>query len=206
MSKIRGLFQKSGVRHADYMISKLGREEDGKLVIAACTNNWDGLNSCSILEPYMLLYNITGEQRYLDFAEYIISFGGTLHANLFDLAYEDKTPIFQYHVTKAYEMISCFEGLAEYVKVTGNEYYREAVIRFGRRVLREEGAYPIENRTGIWTWELIDDLSLKEEAETVPCLSSVKIPLKNGEKLTLVDYPSAGQEYGHKVSAWIKLK
>ena len=129
---------KALMRHADYMIEKLGREEDGKLVIAACTDHWDGLNSCSVLEPFMLLYNITHEQRYLDFGEYVISFGGTLHTNLFHLAHEDKTPIHQYPVTKAYEMISCFEGLAEYVKITGNEYYKEAIIRFGRRVLREE--------------------------------------------------------------------
>ena len=126
------------MRHADYMLSKLGREEDGKLVIAACTNNWDGLNSCSILEPFMLLYNRTGEPRYLDFAEYIVSFGGTLHKNLFEQAYEDTTPVHKYHTDKAYEMISCFEGLAEYVKVTGNEKYRQSVIRFGDRVLREE--------------------------------------------------------------------
>ena len=33
-----------------------------------------------------------------------------------------------------------------------------------------------------------------------------KLPLKNGEKLTLVDYPSAGQVPGHKVSAWLKIK
>ena len=126
------------IRHADYMLSKLGREEEGKRVIAACTSHWDGLNSCSILEPFVMLYNITHQQRYFDFAEYIISFGGTLHQNLFDLAYEDRIPVHEYSVTKAYEMISCFEGLAEYTKVTGNEKYREAVIRFGRRILREE--------------------------------------------------------------------
>lgn len=125
-------------RHADYMIEKLGREEDGKLVIAACSDHWDGLNSCSILEPYMFLYNITKKQRYFDFAEYIISFGGTVHTNFFELAYEDKIPIHKYPETKVYEMISCFEGLAEYVKVTGNEHYKEAIIRFGRRILREE--------------------------------------------------------------------
>ncbi|MBQ3706364.1 MAG: glycoside hydrolase family 127 protein [Clostridia bacterium] len=125
-------------RHADYMLSKLGRPEDGKRIIAACTSHWDGLNSCSILEPFVMLYNITHEARYFDFCEYIISFGGTLHQNLFELAYEDKIPVHEYAVTKAYEMISCFEGLAEFAKVTGNETYREAVIRFGRRILREE--------------------------------------------------------------------
>ncbi|MBQ4351846.1 MAG: glycoside hydrolase family 127 protein, partial [Clostridia bacterium] len=104
----------------------------------ACTSHWDGLNSCSILEPFVLLYNITHEKRYFDFCEYIVSFGGTLHQNLFDLAYEDQIPVHEYSVTKAYEMISCFEGLAEFAKVTGNARYREAVIRFGRRILREE--------------------------------------------------------------------
>ena len=126
------------MRHADYIADHIGREEDGKKVIAACTSHWDGLNSCSILEPFMMLYNITHEKRYFDFAEYIISFGGTLHQNLFDLAYDDMIPVHEYSVTKAYEMISCFEGLAEYAKVTGNERDREAVIRFGRRILREE--------------------------------------------------------------------
>ena len=124
-------------RHGDYMVGKLGRAEDGKLVIAACTHNWDGLNSCSILEPFVMLYNITHEPRY-DFAEYIVSFGGTLHRNLFELAYENKTPIVGWSVKKAYEMISCFEGLAEYAKLTGNEKARLSVIRFAERVLREE--------------------------------------------------------------------
>ena len=125
-------------RHADYMMSKIGRKEDGKLLLAECTGAWDGLNSCSILEPFMMLYNITGERKYFDFAEYIVSFGGTLSTNLFETAYEDKTMIKDYSVTKAYEMISCFEGLAEYVKVTKNEHYRDAVIRFANRVLKEE--------------------------------------------------------------------
>ena len=125
-------------RHADYMIEKLGRPEEGKRLIAACTSHWDGLNSCSVLEPFMLLYNITHEPRYFDFAEYIISFGGTLHQNLFELAYEDKVSITDYSVTKAYEMISCFEGLAEYAKVTGDKKSRDTVIRFAERVLKEE--------------------------------------------------------------------
>ena len=126
------------MRHADYMLSKLGRPEEGKRLIAACTSHWDGLNSCSVLEPFMLLYNITHEPRYFDFAEYIISFGGTLHENLFELAYEDRVSIADYSVTKAYEMISCFEGLAEYAKVTGDKKSRDTVIRFAERVLREE--------------------------------------------------------------------
>ena len=124
--------------HVDYMIGKLGREEDGKINIAKATTHWDGLNSCSIMEPVMFLYNITGEARFLDFAEYILSFGGTASVNLFDLAYEDRMPVSSYHVTKAYEMISCFEGLAEYNKVKPSVRHTLALIRFANRVLAEE--------------------------------------------------------------------
>ena len=124
--------------HVDYLIGKLGREEDGKINIAKATTHWDGLNSCSILEPVMFLYNCTGEARYLDFAEYILSFGGTASVNLFDLAYEDRMPVSSYHVTKAYEMISCFEGLAEYNKVKPTVRHTLALIRFANRVLAEE--------------------------------------------------------------------
>ncbi len=125
-------------RHADYMIDKFGYAEEGKLILPARTNYWDGLNNCSVMEPFVFLYTLTDDPRYLEFAEYIRSFGGTLKANLFDLAYENKLPVYQYHVTKAYEMISCFEGLAEYSKIMNSERDRQAVIRFADNVLANE--------------------------------------------------------------------
>jgi len=125
-------------RHADYMLSRLGREEDGKLNIAKCTSHWDGLNSCSILEPFIFLYNLTGEQRYLDFSEYIVSFGGTAGANLFDITFENATAIKDFPQRKAYEMMSCFEGLAEYVRIRDSEKYRKALKNFADRILSEE--------------------------------------------------------------------
>ncbi len=126
------------VRHADYIIGKIGPAEDGKLEINEATTHWKGLNSSSILEPFVRLYNLTGEQRYLDFASYIVRRGGTSVANIFDLAYEDKLDPYQYPVTKAYEMMSCFEGLLEYYRVTGEEKWRDAVIRFARRVFASD--------------------------------------------------------------------
>ncbi len=125
-------------RHADYMIDKFGYAEEGKLILPARTNFWDGLNNCSIMEPFVFLYTLTDEPRYLEFAEYIRSFGGTLKANLFDLAYENKLPVYKYHVTKAYEMISCFEGLAEYSKIMNSERDRQTVIHFADNVLANE--------------------------------------------------------------------
>lgn len=123
----------SMMRQADYLISKLGRE-DGKLRITYASNCWRGLNSSSILEPIVRLYDLTGEQKYLDFASYIVSEGGTQITDIFELAYKDTTDPYQYPVTKAYEMMSCFEGLLEYYRATGIEKYKQAVIRFARRV------------------------------------------------------------------------
>ncbi len=117
----------------DYIISKIGNE-DGKIKITDASNDWCGLNSSSILEPIVRLYMLTNDKKYLDFAEHIISCGGTYVANVFELAYEDKISPYQYPVTKAYEMISCFEGLLEYYRATGIEKYKEAVIKFARRL------------------------------------------------------------------------
>ena len=45
---------------------------------------------------------------------------------------------YQYPVTKAYEMISCFEGLLEYYNATGIEWYKTAVINFANRILEND--------------------------------------------------------------------
>lgn len=123
--------------HADRIIEKIGNEE-GKTPINKATGNHGGLNSSSILEPFVRLYNITGEKRYLDFASYIVSEGGCENGGVFDLAYEDEKAPFEYPYVKAYEMMSCFEGLIEYARVTGNERYREAAIRFGYKLLKTD--------------------------------------------------------------------
>ena len=124
-------------RQVDYIMSKIGNEE-GKKQIPTATRHWRGLNSCSILEPIVKLYNLTGEQRYFDFAQYIVDFGGTDVSNLFDLAYENKLYPYQYPVTKAYEMISCFEGLIEFYKITGVERYKIAILNFADRILESD--------------------------------------------------------------------
>ena len=124
--------------HADYIMQYVGREEDGKKLITKCTRNWLGLNSSSILEPYVRLYNITGEKKYFDYATYIVECGGTSEGNVFEMAYEDKLDPYQYRTNKAYEMMSCFEGLLEYYRVTGIEKYKTAVINFAKRVMKSD--------------------------------------------------------------------
>lgn len=99
---------------------------------------WRGLNSSSLLESIVRLYNITGEEKYLSFAEYIVNMGGTSVGNIFKLAYENKFYPYQYPVTKAYEMTSCFEGLLEFYRVKKEEWQKTALIHFADRILESE--------------------------------------------------------------------
>ena len=123
--------------HADYIIAHLGNGE-GQKPINEASSAWYGLNSSSILEPMVKLYRMTDEKRYLDFATYIINEGGALGINVFQLALENKLYPYQYGVSKAYEMISCFEGIIEYYHITGIEKYREMAENFGRAVMDTE--------------------------------------------------------------------
>ena len=74
---------------------------EGKLDIRTCSKHWEGLNSCSILEPMVKLYRLTGEKRYLEFAEYIISTGFIQSANLVELAFADEVTPHEYPIVKA---------------------------------------------------------------------------------------------------------
>lgn len=146
-------------RNLDYIISKVGKEEDGKLPITRTSAIWQGLNSCSILEPVVRLYSLTGKKEYLEFADYIVSTGGIENGNIYELAYEGKLYPYQYPVTKAYEMMSNFEGLMEYYRVTGIEKWRVASCNFGKLVA--ESDLTIIGSSGC-THELFDHSTVKQ--------------------------------------------
>ena len=55
--------------------------------------------------------------------------------NLIDLAFENELNLYQYPVTKAYEVTSCFEGLIEFYKITGEEKYLEGAIEGAKKGL-----------------------------------------------------------------------
>ncbi len=150
---------KSMCRQADCIIAKIGKESEGKKPITKATRHWRGLNSSSILEPVIRLYSLTGEKRYFDFATYIVDEGGMDIANLFELAEADGLLPYQYPVTKAYEMTSCFEGLLEYYRVTGNERYKTAIINFANRVL--ENDFTVIGCAGC-THELFDHSTVRQ--------------------------------------------
>ncbi len=59
----------SACKLADHLMTEVG---PGKADIVM-TGNHRGMASSSVLEPMVLLYKRTGDKRYLDFAEYIVS-------------------------------------------------------------------------------------------------------------------------------------
>ena len=149
-------------KQLDYIIAKIGKEE-GKKEITSATRHWRGLNSSSILEPVVRLYNLTEEKRYFDFASYIVECGGTDVENIFELAYENKLYPYQYPVTKAYEMTSCFEGLIEFYKITGEEKYKTAIINYANKIL--ESDFTVIGCCGC-THELFDHSTVRQANTT----------------------------------------
>ena len=147
----------------DYIMTKIGYKEDGKKPITSATRHWRGLNSSSILEPVVRLYSLTGVAKYLDFAGYIVSEGGMDVANVFDLAYEKKLRLWQYPATKAYEMTSCFEGLLEYYRITGEKRYKTAIINFADLILEDE--FTVIGTSGC-THELFDHSTVRQANTT----------------------------------------
>lgn len=146
-------------RQVDYLISKIGKKSDGKKPITDTTNYWRGLNSSSLLEPIVRLYTITGEERYFDFAKYIVDVGATDVANIFDLAYENKLAPYEYPVVKAYEMTSCFEGLLEFYRITGIERYKTALINYAEKMLETD--FTVIGSSGC-THELFDHSTARQ--------------------------------------------
>ena len=61
----------SMMRQVDYIRSKIGPKSEGKTPITEATRNWRGMNSSSLLEPVVRLYDLTGDQRYRDAIETI---------------------------------------------------------------------------------------------------------------------------------------
>ena len=122
---------------ADDILENIG-EGEGKKEINHATNHWLGLNSSSLLQPMVRLYLITREQKYFDFCQYIVDRGGADGVNVFRRAYENVLYPYQYGVSKAYEMTSCFEGLLDFYRVTGCEEYKTSVVNFARALIDSE--------------------------------------------------------------------
>jgi len=124
--------------HLDYIMKYIGPECEGKKPITKASADWHGLNSSSLLEPVMRLYNVTKEEKYLNFAKHIVDEGGAEGFNIFEHALNSDLMPYQYQDQKAYEMTSCFEGLLEYYRVTGDENCLNSVVNYSKKLIESE--------------------------------------------------------------------
>lgn len=117
---------------ADNLIKDLDKA-DGIIVTKG---NYRGMAASSILEPICQLYRATKNKKYLDFAEKIVTQwerpdGPQLISKAsVDVARRFPKPDNWYSFEqgqKAYEMMSCYEGLLELYRITGKPEYRAAV-------------------------------------------------------------------------------
>ena len=143
-------------KHLDYIADKIG---SGKIEITSTSMWWGAVNSWTILEPTVELYKMTGCEKYLDFAKYIISTGGSSDCNLIELALDGSLMPYQYPVTKAYEMMSFYEGLIAYYEVTKEQRYLDAAQRFFDAVAQSD--ITIIGCAGC-THELFDNSAVKQ--------------------------------------------
>ena len=136
---------KAASRVLDHLMTEVG---EGRTDIIS-TGNYHGMASCSVLEPTVYLYVRTKNPAYLDFANYIArrmndvdgpelirkAMEGVNVANRFP---HPKAWWSAENGHKAYEMMSCYEGLLELYKVTGEKQYLTAVERVVENIIATE--------------------------------------------------------------------
>lgn len=115
---------------ADHLLTQVGPDHADIVK----TGNYRGMPSTSILEPMVLLYRHTNEKRYLEFAKYIVAQWETADgpkllskaASGVNVAERFPFPKSWWswdNGQKAYEMMSCYEGLLELYRITGEATY-----------------------------------------------------------------------------------
>ncbi|WP_339917805.1 beta-L-arabinofuranosidase domain-containing protein [Yeosuana marina] len=121
------------LKAAQGMMDQLMTEVGPDKVQIVDTGNFYGLPSSSILTPLVKLYVETGEVKYLDFAEYIVANWESEPGNPPAIVEKGLTgvPVHEWFPekgkwTKAYEFISCVEGLVDLYQVANKPEYLKA--------------------------------------------------------------------------------
>ena len=117
---------------ADHLIGELDVLE----VELGDTGTFNGLASCSIMKPMLILYRITEDEKYLKFCKGVADrwensdiMPGLIANSLSGKRIREWYPDSDLWA-KAYEMMSCFDGLLELYRVTGEDKYLTATREF----------------------------------------------------------------------------
>lgn len=130
----------------DYTISQIGPDSSTPIYK---TGYYRGMPPLSILEPVTYLYDETGKPAYLQFAKLITEQMNSPEGPM--LIDKADTPVSQRFVLKpgdswwsfdngqkGYEMMSCYIGLLEMYRLTGNSQYLQVALTTWNHILREE--------------------------------------------------------------------
>ncbi len=131
----------AAARLMDHLMTEVG---PGKIDIID-TGRFVGLPSTSILGPVVMLYRHTGERRYLAYAEYIVRQWSRHPGQPPDILGKATSglPVHQWFFnpgqwTKAYEFISCIEGLTELHRITGERRYLQAAVNIHEQLRKAD--------------------------------------------------------------------
>ncbi|SDL33890.1 hypothetical protein SAMN04487898_117110 [Pedobacter sp. ok626] len=134
----------NGASHiADNLISDLNKK-DGIIVTKG---NYKGMAASSVLEPICLLYRYTNNVKYLNFAKEIVrqwerpdgpQLLSKSNINVSERFPKPKNWYSAEQGQKAYEMMSCYEGLLELYRLTGNDSYKQAVVNSWENIRNTE--------------------------------------------------------------------
>lgn len=168
------------IRHAvarclDHLMTQVGPEAQR---IVDCGHH-TGLAASSLLGAVAAAARVTGEKRFLDYAKWIAAQGGSTEGDIFALARRGTAPA-ELGNGKAYEMTSCFEGLLELYRETGDPEQLDAVMKYFRAVRDRElfitGAGGLKDMWGEFWYEgrrnqtRSDAGSLGETCVTTTCI------------------------------------
>ena len=129
-------------RMADHILAQFARLQ----VRVKDSGVMDGMPSCSIMKPMLLLYRLTGKEAYYQFCRDIArewERADNERPNLISNALARIAPTQWYDekegwISKAYEMTSCFDGLCELYRLSGDQHYFEAIRNFWEVLLEHE--------------------------------------------------------------------
>ena len=130
---------------ADNLLSDLAARGD----TIVTKGNHRGMAASSVLEPLCLLYSRTKNEKYLTAAKKIVTQWETPQGpQLISKASVNVASRFpnpgpakwfgREQGQKSYEMMSCYEGLLELYRITGNETYKTAVEKTWQNILETE--------------------------------------------------------------------
>jgi uncharacterized protein len=119
----------------DLLVRTFGRnEQSGGNLDLNLISAQSGLASGSALEPIVLLYRATGDEKYLDFARYIVEHWENENGPKLVSSLTGNKGVYLTANGKAYEMLSCLVGLCELYRTTGELRYLYPAINAWRDI------------------------------------------------------------------------